>query len=426
MRRPPKSANFSAGFLCCFKSARHNAFLWKNPHIRFMKQELPFAVALLAGGCLLWFSQSAKPWGLSEVGNTQARLSSDARGMPADADESVTNQRQRLGASESAGATDLTNPTEVALASYQVDAIEIDEQSSDERSGFRQIQSSNSISSPFVHAQTSPESLRVLTQVSKSLAASKPFHSAIRLTGNMFGQTVSATGNYHQLGQGTSKSRIELDFAGLPNAPSVLQLCDGRFVYKLHFDGNDEAWEFVDLKRIREAAGITPTGWIATGGISSLFQQLASAFNFGEFESVDESTIVLRGSWEKSALDRIVATFHDHGEDAGVNETTSRWDEIPSQLPHAVELVFRKEPGFQYFPRRVSFKRFVIEQNVMQIESSVTLEISPPRPLVKTNRLFVIDSSGLESTDATDLYISRIKQFERTLQAAATNPTLDR
>ena len=40
-------------FVC---SALHNAILWKNPHIRFMKLELPLALGLLSLGCWLFIN----------------------------------------------------------------------------------------------------------------------------------------------------------------------------------------------------------------------------------------------------------------------------------------------------------------------------------------------------------------------------------
>ena len=57
----PRARNPARVGYVVVSSARHNTILWKNPHIRFMKQELPLAVALLAAGSLLWLTQLAEP-----------------------------------------------------------------------------------------------------------------------------------------------------------------------------------------------------------------------------------------------------------------------------------------------------------------------------------------------------------------------------
>ena len=88
-----------------------------------MKQELPIAVALLAGGCLLWFSQSSKPTRKADAGNALPRSSTHASRIPEYMSEFVANQRKRVTASEIEGASDFNLSNEVAPASYHVSAI---------------------------------------------------------------------------------------------------------------------------------------------------------------------------------------------------------------------------------------------------------------------------------------------------------------
>lgn len=394
-----------------------------------MKQELPFAVILLAAGCLLWFWQSAP-----EKPSISAIPSSE------NADEALPI----------AGMEDFEPQPyyDVIQADFQIEPFETPDHDS------RQLSSESEIAEPnpderefpetssfsanaFIHKQTDRESVRIMSQISQRLASSQPFGLKLRLSGKLFGTSVSASGNYAQLGQGTHKSRIELKYGSEPNAPTVFQLCDGRFVYNLQTSpmphsakGKKQTFEFVDLVRVRQTAGeretkITPTGWVATGGISSLFQHLASAFNFGASQPTDDSSIVLRGSWDQNSLQTVL--FNPLDGESNLDPLI-RWEEVPRQLPHAVELVLKKNSDFIYFPTKITFLQFVHRQDDQyDVKPVVTLLFSDPRPLgAVTDRFFVIDSSNLKPTDTTDGYIARIEAFQETRQAAEQLKTLGR
>ena len=290
--------------------------------------------------------------------------------------------------------------------------------------------------SAFIHEQPNRESVQLMSRISQRLAASQPFGLKLRLSGRLFETAVFASGNYAQMGQGTFKSRIELKFGSEPNAPTVFQLCDGRFVYNLQTSpmshsakGKKQTFEFVDLLHVQQTAGesqtkITPTGWVATGGISSLFQHLASAFNFGASEQTDRSTIVLRGSWDQNSLQSVL--FNPLNGESQLQPLV-RWEKVPRQLPHAVELVLEKNSEFDYFPSKITFLKFVKQKdNQYDLDPIVTLLLSEPQPLgAVSDRFFVIDSSNLKPTDATDGYIARIEAFEEIRQATQLE-TLER
>lgn len=384
-----------------------------------MKQELPFAVVLLAVGGLLWFWQSDKE--KTPIFDIQH---SDSPQLMAD-DAGISS-----------------NPYPVAQAGFQAS---IEEESFPKQT--EPLNSENSLATlpqnefgkigPFIHERTDQQSVQLMSDIAQKLAFSQPFSSSLQLTGNIFGKQVSANGTYSQMGQGTHKSRIELKFGSEPNSPSVFQLCDGRFVYNLqtsqmplNINGKKQTFEFVDLNRIKKSSGeqrsgFTPTGWVATGGISSLFQHLASAFNFGSAEQTDESTIILRGSWDRNSLNMMSSQ--------SVEATTKsnkmiRWEKVSRQLPHAVELTLKSNDAFYYFPTQITYLVFE-HQGGGQYEARpvMNLFINAPEPLVNlTDRFFVIDSSNLDSVDATDRYVARIDAFKETRQAAEQANTLDR
>lgn len=352
-----------------------------------MKKELPIAVVLLAIGCLMWFCQSSALLSL-DPNAKNSNLASASGGLPGSSND-LDGARASM-----------SPPTaRVQQASFQTNAPP--------------IRSSDSIPQQFIHSASHELAIQFLSDVSQQLADSSPLKSTLKLTGNLFGQSFSGSGNYYQMGQGTRKSRIQLTFGNSPHAPSVSQLCDGRFVYNLQSNGTVQSFEFVDLKRtqqvsLQSANPFSPAGWVATGGIATLFQQLGTAFNFGEPRSLENSDIVLRGSWDQKAIRQIVESL----ETAPHANSKIPWDDIPTQLPHAVEIVFSKSVDFNYFPKKITFFKFTNRQT--SVEPSVTLMFDQPLPLHNADdRFFVIDSSNLESVDMTDQYIARIQKNRR-------------
>lgn len=393
-----------------------------------MKQELPFAVVLLAAGCLLWFWQSGNknppvfaaptlqsPSPVPTPSDTAAHAVIDD--SPESNDQVILAEfREEIPGTADLDSREFTSanePVPPTLSGYNLQTL------------------------AFVHTQTNRETVQLMASIAEELASSQPFGSEIRMQGNVFGRTVSAQGTYSQMGQGTHKSRIELKFGSEPNAPSVFQLCDGRFVYNLQTsqmpragNGKKQTFEFVDLHRVRQIAGerstrISATGWVATGGLSSLFQHLASAFNFGAADVGDDSSVVIRGSWDPSSL-RSVATIPL--QDENEFNLPIRWEDIPEQLPHAVEITLEKNSEFRYFPAKIAFLKFAEQKKGhYDVQPIVVFTFSDPQSLGNiSDRMFVIDSSNLESIDATDRYIARIDAFNETRQAAEQIETLDR
>ncbi len=398
-----------------------------------MKQELPFAVALLAAGCLLCFSQFSGPAESSARSESDSVQSTESSQTPPNELTSGVENSPPL----DAGNLDNHGPLEVGVAGEFNAVVPASYQAGVSDQMPRSLPSEgNSLNrlplNPdlYFHQDSNPHAISFLAELSKKVSQSQPIGASIELTGNLFGQVVSASGDYYQMGQGSHKSRIELSFATLANSPSVIQLCDGRFVYKFQSSGDQRELEFVDLLRVREKAGergsgITPTGWVASGGIASLFQHLASAFNFGEIEYGDDSSVTLRGSWDDAALRQIVGVENDP--DNPVEGRTSRWSQVPGQLPHAVELVFRHDKDLDYFPRRIKFLRVEASSQDTKLSPMVVLEFSVPRPLPgSSSRYFVVEATDLDSVDMTQQYIARIEDFRRLEQTAESNATIDR
>ena len=392
-----------------------------------MKQELTFAVVLLAIGCLLWASGSKAI--------SQAHHANES--------QPIVGPSQMAGPSQIASSSQFDNSHSVVQASFQQTSFAdgqtlVQHQQHAAPGASNQSNSSPRSSVPlpstagYLHATSNRTSVELLADVAKEVANSRPFGLKLNLKARVLEQDVIASGDYYQMGQGSHKTKLELTFDQMPGNPKLLQLCDGRFVYTIHTTGGtqdtagnttpqQQSLEFVDLLRVKEAAGestagnldrFSPTGWVATGGIPSLLQHLASGFNFGQPESLDRNSdrILIRGGWDASALRRIVSNL-DNNLKLG---SPIQWDQVPKHLPHAIELVLARNANQTYFPSQITFLRFVTRNEQATIEPSVALTFSLPQPLMNlTDGFFVIDSSNLKPNDATDRYIARIESFHK-------------
>ncbi len=420
-----------------------NAILWKNPHIRFMKQELTIAVALLAIGGLLWLSSSGSNL-QSQQANNGAQINSKQRQLPPSQFQTTQQNLAEFASEERLGFEKKNSIVQnsIVQASYQQPVTNTPIENANPN--LLSTDGSPLANRAYLHPNSNPISVDLLAEIAKEITNSKPFALQLSLQATMFGQNVVATGDYYQQGQGSRKTKIELSFDQMPGQPKMLHLCDGRFVYTIQSTGgaNDatgttspsmQSLEFVDLLRVenaaREEAGettainpgfvspiVSPTGWVATGGIASLLQHLASGFNFGPPEPLDPNSdrILLRGAWDENALKGVVADL-DRRIELG---SPIEWEKVPLHIPHAIELVLTRKPNQTYFPSQVSFLRFDIKEHQATIEPTMSLTFSAPRPLTNlAEGFFVVDSSNLEPTDATDRYIARIESFHQTLRS---------
>jgi len=284
----------------------------------------------------------------------------------------------------------------------------------------------------YLHAAPDPRSVELLTGACRRIANSTPFGISLKLTGHLFDQDTVATGQYFQMGQGTHRSRLELEFNTGQEVASSFQLCDGRFVYRLQNFGGQQQFEFVDLNRFTEQTSqnspFTPSSWIATGGLASLLEQFNQSFNFGAPKQITTDTqtqlSVIRGCWNGAAL------RHTLGNQAGTvfpNEEKIRsrnaipWGKLPQQLPHGIEVVFGNDAIFGAFPHEIRYLKFAPNPDggAMRLKPMMTLQFSHP---VETDQLaenmFVIRSSDIdESVDTTNLYLAQVKSILAKRQA---------
>ena len=413
-------------------SARHNTILWKNPHIRFMKQELPLAVALLAAGSLLWLTQLAEP-----ADSNRAVLDTSASKSDSDIGEELeipqlprpVGRKIPLpirGYHERGALEEVPNPessikSAIGLTTYE-EEIPSTMWQGEPSPVFGKRSASEKSWSDY---NSSPQ--RFLLEVSDSLANSMPFEVDISMSGSIFEQEVEAEGKYYQMGQGTQKSSLVLEFGSKSNPVLIHQLCDGNIVFKLQKFSNGglvdrkDTLEFVNLDELRESvAGTTsalvPAGWVASGGIACTIRHLSSAFDFEEKKRQSNGDVLLRGVLNAKTVARLTG-------ETGLTEQPN-WEALPSHFPHAVELVLSMDSTFSFVPKRMSFSRFPNRDRQSENRGLINIEFSRFHALANiSDESFRAKYIDVEKVDVTEDYIARLKEigFSSESQSAEKN-----
>ena len=346
-----RKAQTSAGSLS-FCSARRNGFLSQNPNSRFMKQELPIAITLLAIGCLpfLWQSRDA-----SEV---SAAIPSSEPTIPASA---PWNQ-----------------PTPTVLTSFTVEDLK---------------------------ATDGANGKEFLAQVADSFANGQPVFGDLQIENHLITSNQTIKGRFWSRGMGSRQSRLELILLSQPQT-MLTQVCDGRFVYRLH-ERDQKQIKFHSVEKLkRDDAGLVqatlPAKWISNGSIDSLFGNLADAFDFGAIKTTaDNQHIELVGTWNPEHLAKLMINWVDHREIL----PTPDWSKLPPQFPHGVRLRFTGN-GTRYSPVEVLFFKFDDETN--QPKPSMSIKFGPIVEQSISQDMFRIDAQESDAIDETELYNERI------------------
>lgn len=393
-----------------------------------MKQELPIAVGLLAVGCLLWFSRGLVPTATDSSQNPIASATISSSQQPRQTTDS-SNPTSANRTSPDLLDSPESKPANPLLAEKRSkDPSQLSPNANDKLPKFSlnsprspEQEYSNTDSASFLHAATDPRAVQFLNNTSRQTADSVPFGTSMKLRCGLFDQLVTANGKYFQMGQGSHRSRLELVFNDTTPESTSFQLCDGRFVYRLQTIAGQQKFEFVDLKRVAEKTSgmgaFSPTEWIATGGLASLLQQFRQSFNFGAPKTTagaSGSQTVLRGCWNETSL------RHALGNQAHLvipvdgklrSRNRIRWQNIPPQLPHGIEIVFADDDLIGQFPLRIRYVRFVANEETGGLHTStlMSIDFSAPTPINSlVENMFVIRSSDIESVDTTDEYLIQV------------------
>jgi len=143
-------------------------------------------------------------------------------------------------------------------------------------------------------------------------------------------------------------------------------------------------------------------------GMAGLLQHLADEFRFSivSEEAGAERTRVLRGTWQPSRLQGLI---EDHlGPEQ--KQAALSWSQLPSNLPHAVELSLVRASEWELFPSRLTFYQFQNVDDLTTAQPVVVIEFQNPKAMHSVSEdQFVFHSEDLEATDLTQQYLSKLR-----------------
>ena len=387
-----------------------------------MKMELPFAVALIACGSLLWSTrapaerQAQTTGGSNQPIATAAEYSDSQISSPDNNFQPIQNEGPR----SFAPANPSSQPTHRLAVAVQSPDIAADSTTN---------QSNQNFSATTFATPRSLESKTLLQQSARLLSDSPPIQTRAKMTINQFGQSLKVQGRYLQQGQGTRRARFDFKYQDEDTRFQVMQMCDGRFFYSLSAINDRSSLEFVDLQSVSDSSSgplsfsAGPTGWISTGGVASLLEHLSVAFDFqpsSESEIAGVPMITLRGQWNKVALETMLTGQVNPKAFASGPQKEIDWEKMPKQIPHAVEIMVGKDSFLNLFPYRIQFSQFHRPETDSKAENQhwvsrpmMTLELFE---VTKVADIpiddFRIDTPQLEPINATEKYMQRVAEFE--------------
>jgi hypothetical protein len=190
---------------------------------------------------------------------------------------------------------------------------------------------------------------------------------------DLFGRRLVGAGSYME--QRTAEGlrfRLELKIQLGDEVSTLLQVCDGRYVWRyvrLHDHGELTRWDVVRILQSLEEAGQLDRlqridDWPGLGGLSSLLRGLHAAFDFPTAEpvqlvgKVDGETVPspqlpvwrLFGQWKRQKLPQLLPDRREEIESGHPIDLS----ELPPPLPEAVAICLGRD---DLFPYRVEYYR---------------------------------------------------------------------
>lgn len=377
----PANARLPDQLFIALCSVPYDADLWKNRYNPRMKQQILKFVLLLAA--------CAACYGLARFSQT-ARVSSWIRSLTrasAAPDASTAASTSQL--SGSSGSSSLQVPARLAGAAGASDLP--------------------------------GTAVEVLEAAIRELRTIDEFSAAAELSLHLLDQQCEATGRYLQKGQGTPWARWDFEFQ-IPGVPMRLtQVFDGRFFYRLSDLDGELSLTYVDLLEVPALehpeteflAG--PGGWFGVGGLPTILEQTAKSF---EWEPLAPGTAptsrgaiqltVLRGKWKAESLRQLLRD--EVAPDALHPEI--RWDRLPQQLPHEVEIVLGTDAYLRLFPYQITFRGYGKAGPQGPRTDLITLKL---RKVTRHQQLdendFKVSSDNVQPIDQTADWMARLDMY---------------
>ncbi len=199
-----------------------------------------------------------------------------------------------------------------------------------------------------------------INDVVAAMAAHSSIETKVVQKVQLFGEELGGSGRYVQLGRGTEMLvRLELQLQVAGEVGSLLEVCDGRFLYRDRQLPSGRRVSRIALRQVfarleqqRAANGgqrlsVPLAQRLALGGLPKLLAVLADNFEFTtprESKIGDEPVYALRGVWRPDRLALVLAGGAADGDEAKRVDL----DDMPEHVPHEVVLLVGRTDLFPY------------------------------------------------------------------------------
>jgi hypothetical protein len=226
---------------------------------------------------------------------------------------------------------------------------------------------SGSVAGPFpqpstLNAQLSPDRRspdQLLSEAIAQLDGHSSIAARVRHRTLWFGQRLIGSGRYLQGPPGQRLMRLEVRTPLVDKVSTLQHVCDGQTLWIYEYSNAGKRLGRVDVEQAVQAfhaapaAAGTPSKLLAVGGLPQLLRNLESSFEFTLVERRllgDLPSWVLRGSWEKEQLARLLS---DQPAEIGTGKQPD-YAALAPQLPDEVVLWLGRD---DLFPYRIEFRR---------------------------------------------------------------------
>lgn len=243
------------------------------------------------------------------------------------------------------------------------------------------------------------------------------FAAKTRQSVHLYGKHLVGSGEYlEQKIDGSRRFRVELRIQIGNELRTLLQVCDGRYLWRCESYKGKGTAERVDLARVlRVLDGRAETlpadksqWWTRLGGLSELVRDLRDSFDFvsaGEAKLADQTPVMrLEGVWKPDRLAALVPRGEPQPKSA--SEITPN---LPEHLPDRVVLFLGRD---DLFPFRVEYRRrgppSIVrspdDDRVTVAMDLYNVTFNAPRDPSR----FVFTPGNLEHSDQTDRFLERL------------------
>ena len=273
-----------------------------------------------------------------------------------------------------------------------------------------------SVGSPASSANSPIQGDVLLLQAIERLNQHHSIVAKTRQEVSLFGHILLGSGEYFQYGPPEArKLRLSLRMQLGNKSSSLLQVCDGSYLWIFKEVEKKTELQRIDLKRVSSARAHGMTAvlpglsmhQLTPGGLPRLLASLATNFRFDTVRAAklhEQPVYLLQGRWEPGRLAEILPEYKEEV----LSKNLATLNKLPEHFPRSVVVLLGTE---DLFPYRIEFHRGDLSKSTDesgQAPSTAIVTMQWFEVLVNgavNPQEFVYEAGDRAFTDATDEYM---------------------